>query len=371
MTHNIKNIFFCLAVSSLFSLNAETTTTKDLSGLPALTIQMKNNGLLQTKYAKIQSEENYGLWMAFDNVENTIHYRVIQEPGAPALIDLSTIQSDLITLFSQNKEIIKEYLEEIIDFQELKYYLQIIEDHLQGIQFPTLGHLNTEFLKLGNNPSLKDFHKTYAEVDCFRLWEENKLLVKNEINIWQKKLGLTPANQQEMNQAYQTVQRYIDTHPTNINPQNRTERFSLGLNLENFTDIPLTSGFYPQNHLLQQPYTIQFANIQSKLIKRVLPQEKVAAHYKTTMSVFFYLPPVEEQYAQEFDCKTLQEKIGTLTKTLEEKKRKSILKDGAIDFLKEKADGVISMVIEQIKKHQEILNNELDKICDKVKNFFN
>lgn len=359
-----SNIFaFCLAACSLFSLHADQAATKDLSGLPALTIQMHNNGLIQTKYAKIQSEENYGLWMAFDTVENKIHYRILQEPGASSHINLSSIPNDIQTQISENKEIIKTYLDQIIDFQELEHYMKIIQDELSGIQFPTLGHLNTEFLHLSANPNMKDFHKTYAQVDFVRLWDHSRMMIKNEIRIWQKKLGLSPSNQQEINHVYQTVQRYIDTHPTNTNPQKINDQFSLALNLENFTDLPTT-------HLLNQPYTIQFANIQSKLFKRTFPN-KAAAHYKTTMSAFFYLPPVEEQYAQRFAYQTFEEKLNTLMQKLEENKRKSIFKEGAFDLLKEKADGVVSMIIAQIKVHQEKLNSEIDKVCNKIKGIFN
>lgn len=362
MHHNIKKLFASLLAASFVFANAHAT---DLSQFPAITFQMHNQGLLKTKYAKIQSEENYGLWIAFDNKESTIHYKIIQEEGAPAAINLGSLKQTITTTIEENKQIIKSYLDEYIDLQEAKYYISLVQENLQGIQVPSIGSLNTELLNNATNHAPKDLNKTHVEVDFDRLWNRTRLRIASTIEIWQKKLGISPVNAQEINNLYQTVQRYIDTHPTNVNPQKYNDSFSLSLNFENFSHNLYGS----QLHESQKPHTVQFAQIKNWLVKKVVKKD-VAAEYKTTISAFFYLPPVEEQYGEKFSLSTVEEKIGILGKILEEKKRKSIFRENAFDKLKQQADGAVSLIIAQIKKQQVALNAKIDSVCNKLKSFF-
>lgn len=354
-----------LVACTLFSTihPQQLTEEQRIALLPAITLQMRNNGLVQTRFAKLFSEENYGLWIALDSQNNSLHCKVIQKEDGPTMIDVNKVTKQLTSFIKANENSIKAYLSDIINFQTAKHYLDLLKNYFQDTSIPTIRDLNTQLLKMGLKPEVLGEKNMYAEANFTKKLRQDLFQIDNKINIWQKKYNISPQNMQEINHVYQTLQKYIDTHP--INSSHISNSFSMSFDLFDPTNIDTAVQFEQQ-----KPYTIQFAQINNVFIRKLTKKFNTAAEYKTTISAFFYLPPFAEFYGNTESIDQLKEKLKTISSFLKEHKQDSLFTPDAHEKIKEKANEVVSGIIAQIKKIQQLINTQIDGICERLKAVF-
>jgi len=337
------------------------------SNLPAVTLQMQNNGLIKTKFIKVQTEEKYGLWIALNGVTNNIHYRVLQDENQDsAMINIKEIEELVKNFIHENIETLKKYLNDIIDFNQANYYLKLIEDYISQTQIPTIRDINAGIFNLVDTKEVT-INKTFAKAE----FSKNLMGFDSLIKVWQKKYDISDQNRSEVYHLGQKLQSYIDTHPANDSDKSYSNNFSFTLNPD--SEPAYRPMFWNRNIIptdTQKPYITHLFQGKNTLSKILDAPSDLFTQYSTLLNAYVYLPPVDEQYGSYEKLKTFYERLNNLPNYLKQHSNGSILKPNANEKIKEKADETMTMVIDKIKELQEKFNEQIDKVCDKIKSFF-
>jgi hypothetical protein len=361
-----KILFFLLATVSFNQMYAR----QDLSLLPAITFEIHNKGLIKTKYSKIHSETNYGLWVALDHQNDSLHYKIVQEDGKPSMINVKDISRKIIEEIKFYEPTIKEYLKEIVDFQVAKRYFLLLKNYFSDVPMPRLGDISAKILQHCQYYDVKD-NEIYSEITLYhKTIRKNYEKLESYINIIQKTLGLSPQNKDAINNAYNTAKKYLDE----IQYSHDNTPFSYNYGGLTYSCIPhfiqsvtpSCSNWLSDSNLT----TFQCATINSFAIKKIIEKPHSTTEIDTVIGAFAYLPPVPEQYGSVDNCKTFGEKIDELGDFLKQNKQGELLLPDAKEKIKEKADEAVSKIIDEIRNLQTVANREIEKIVEKIKNIF-
>ncbi|MCK4517359.1 hypothetical protein KAT92_01155 [Candidatus Babeliales bacterium] len=351
-----------------FAAETSEFTETCFTNLPAVTLQMQNNGLIKTKFVKVQTEENYGLWIALDGKTNNIYYRVLQDENQnAAVINTKKIEEFVRNFIDKNTETLKKYVNDIIDFNQANYYLKLIEDYISQTQIPTIKDISAGIFNLVDTEEVI-INKTFAKAE----FSKSFMGFDNLIKVWQKKYDISDQNRSEVYHLGQKLQSYIDTHPANDSDKNYSNDFSFTLNPDQEPTHHPTSwnpNIIPTD--TQKPYITHLFQTKNVLYKTInTPSSDLSTQYSMLLNAYVYLPPVDEQYGDYEKLETFHKKIEALPNYLKEHSNGSILKPDANEKIKEKANETMTMAIDKIKELQEKFNEQIDKVCDKIKSFF-
>ena len=363
-------LFLILFAGNIFAEIRFTETRfveQEFANLPAVTVQMRNNGLIKTKFVKATTEENYGLWVALDGKTNDIYYKVLQDENQnAAVINLKKIDELVRNFIHENTDTLKKYLNDIIDFNQTNYYLKLIEKYISQIQIPTIRDISSGIFKLVDTEEVT-INKTFAKAE----FSKNLMGFDSLIKVWQKKYAISDQNISEVYHLGQRLQSYIDTHPANDSDKSYSNNFSFTLNPDQEpTHRPMlwNRNIVPTD--IQKPYITHLFQGKNVLRKIIEAQSNISAQYSTVISAYVYLPPIDEQYGSYENLETFYERLNNLPGYLKEHSTGSILKPDANEKIKEKANETVTMVFDKIKEFQKQFHKQVDKVCDRIKSFF-
>lgn len=360
----VTSMFF---ISSAFASTDQFAGANQFANLPAVTLQFKNEIKVSTKYAKLNTEQNFGLWIALDKENNTIISKIIQDPGNSITMNLDKTVTDIKNQIKNNEASIKEYFKELIDFQELKYYLTLLNDYFADMQLPCVGDINEYLTLKGLSYKPIDNKKIFANASLKGYVYPEFANIKKTIDIWGRKYNISNDNINEIDKIYRSIQQYIDNHIINNPNSYFSDNLSLSINSPDYTPYGADQIVYDY----QKPFTLQFAKIENTFLRETYDNSSSFAEDLTTLSCYCYIPQVtDNQAVQTTKFDNILEKIEGAQKFLEERKRNSILKPNAGEVAKREANRIVDIAVKEIHSLQAKLHNEIDKLCDKLKHIF-
>lgn len=356
-----KRLF--VAVTILCSASTLTSQQQNpyFDQLPALTLELHANGTIHTTYAKLKTEAHYSLWIAFDNKNNKLLYKVLPQDTFARFFDLQHIIDQAKMAIAEHEPLIKAYLQDIVDFNEAKYYVELVKKYfVPELQQLRPGDFSTHLTKL--IPKCDYIPGTInVKVDATKHITKNFFRLEGEIDLLQKKFGISEANMQEFMNTYHSIARHIDS--ILLNPENSEKWYDFSF------DANAWSPEYWWEPEVKQPRTIQLAHISNLSIKK-RHNKRIMSECNSSIRLFCCLPPIEEQYTGNETLENIREKVDTAIEYFNAHRENSPLKEGAIEKIKEHADDACSILISEVKHMQASLNKKLDSVCAKLKAFF-
>jgi hypothetical protein len=399
--------------------------SQNIEELPAITIQLNSQAIIKGKFAKMKTEVSYGVWIGLDHKNNSLIFKIIQDTNNSTVINIDEIKAKIESIIFDNEDFLKKYLSDIVDIQELFYYMRSIQDYFNEVAFPSvgafssllvneyvLGELNYTNANISPDEKLREPGRAFADIDIDKFTKISpnslKINLADRIRIWQKSLNIDKNNLSKINNIYKTLQRYIDNSIFNIQTINQETCSCFGLSAcskiipSGFTSYikdgkvsptenNLTNrgySYYQQDNSANYssmkfdpsgPFTIQFAEItnmydkspSTDLLSNKYVNIKTSPYeVKTRIKAFYYFPPVPSQYEDWSTYKPFEEKLNDFEESLKKMKRNSIFKENAGKVIKEKANGIVTQVIDEVKKYQKKFNTEIDKVTNEIKNIF-
>jgi hypothetical protein len=339
--------------------------------MPAITFEIKSNSIVKTKYSKLHSEVKYGLWVGLDHKNDALHYKVVQEDGQPAMINIKDISKKIIAEIKFYEPMLKEYLKEIVDFQVAKRYFRLIRNYFYDITFPRIGDISADLLHICKNRNLGD-EETFVEVRYDKTVQKSYEQLSALILATEKALGLSPTNSKYIVNAYHKAIKLIDDHlyttQQQISEIQDNELYDF-LEPERFFSFSITNP-HPNDPINHKICTFQCASIKRFYIHKIINKHNALSKLDAVISTFVYLPPIEDQYGSVGNLESFSDKVKDLGKFLEQNKQGELLLPGAKEKIKETANEAVSRIIDEIKKIQNVVNREIDRIVDRIKSIF-
>lgn len=370
-----KNIFFvCSLLSAFFSaINAEIGTP--VYDLPAVTIQVKNITKIQGKYAVIHSEQNFGLWITLNKVNNELYYKIIQEPGCIGTLNIDKTVNAIKAQINEHKESIKEYLRDIVDFQEAKYYSKLLSSYFSTTSVPTVVDLNDFMISGLSKIKPVENKKIFSSSTFNKEIKKNSEIINQNFELWQRKYGISDSNMKELNGVYQSLQKYIDDYMLSDPKTKYFDELRLSFDPDKNYASAYSQYTYTMPNAVEydyhKPFTMKYACISNSFYKEICEDPHVLTENVTSLGFYCYAPEMTQNASSEkTKVESLLDKVNGTEEFLKKNKRKSIFRPDAGKIAKENADKFVGSLVKEIKKQQQNLNKEIDGICTKLKNIF-
>lgn len=354
-------------VAHIYS-NDATDTTINIAELPAITLQFCIEGKIKSQYTKLNGQANFGLWIALDQENNRIHYKILQKDCNAIPVNIEKIKTEAEDYFTSFRPLLEETFQEVIDFQSLKNYLNSINHAFLKDEIPNIADLNGGLLSLVRKSPLFDkvaIGETKLDVDVTKkLASSTPGFINKAITYLQKKNFLISEDISELNNALQSVYSY----PSNLKI---SEHYDANVSFHINRDAsPVQHDDRNYYYILPYPYYppsfINYGQLAGRFRKKNLGK-KSNIEYETYARFNLYLPPQGPNYGDAEKVKAFAEKLFQKTLT---SNPKTFLTPNAPEELKYHLSNFTKKILVDIKEGQEKIEHAIDKACETINGLF-